>query len=192
MPTVDERIGFGSGYPARMTPKNGTTTMKRTTSLHATKNPLPLESREKLVELLNSRLASAIDLQLQCKHAHWNVKGPNFIGLHELFDKVASTVVGAVDELAERSAQLGGSPQGTLQGVASSTKLRPYPATITNGSDHVEALGHALAAFGSQVREGIEIADECGDPATADLLTAMAEEIEKQLWFVEAHQQAKS
>jgi len=166
--------------------------MKSAASLHATKNPLPIAAREQLVELLNSRLSSAIDLQLQSKHAHWNVKGPNFIALHELFDQVATMAVETVDELAERLVQLGGSAHGTLQQVAKDTKLRPYPATITNGSDHVEALSHALSAFGTQVREGIELADEYGDPATADLLTAMAEAVEKQLWFVEAHQQAKS
>jgi starvation-inducible DNA-binding protein len=179
-----------------MTPKNDTQATRSTpmkpSSLHATKNPLPLESREKLVELLNSRLASAIDLQLQAKHAHWNVKGPSFIALHELFDQVATTATASVDELAERAVQLGGGARGTLQVVVRDTKLRPYPGLIVNGSEHVEALSHALAAFGSQVREGIELADEYGDPATADLLTGMAEEIEKQLWFVEAHQQAKS
>ena len=176
----------------RMSPKNETTTMKSTAHLHPTKNPLPQQAREKLVEVLNSRLASAIDLQLQSKHAHWNVKGPSFIALHELFDQVATTATETVDELAERAVQLGGSASGTLQGVARDTKLRPYPAGIVNGSDHVEALGHALSAFATQVREGIELADEYGDPATADLLTGMAEAIEKQLWFVEAHQQAKS
>jgi starvation-inducible DNA-binding protein len=175
-----------------MTPKNGTTAMKTATSLHATKNPLPLDSREQLVALLDSRLASAIDLQLQAKHAHWNVKGPNFIALHELFDKVATTATETVDELAERLVQLGGLAHGTLQTVARDTKLRPYPVAISNGSDHVEALAHSLSAFGTQVREGIELADEYGDPATTDLLTGMAEAIEKQLWFVEAHQQAKS
>ncbi|MBK7642897.1 MAG: DNA starvation/stationary phase protection protein Dps [Planctomycetes bacterium] len=166
--------------------------MKSTTRLHPTKNPLPLASREKLVDLLNSRLATAIDLQLQSKQAHWNVKGPSFIALHELFDQVATMATGNVDDLAERIVQLGGSAHGTLQSVSAGTKLRPYPEAISNGSDHVEALGHALAAFGTQIREGIELADEYGDPATADQLTAMAEAVEKQLWFVEAHQQAKS
>jgi starvation-inducible DNA-binding protein len=175
-----------------MSPKNEAPTMKSPARLHATKNPLPLDAREKLVELLNSRLSSAIDLQLQSKHAHWNVKGPSFIALHELFDRVYETAAGAVDELAERAVQLGGNAQGTLQSVVRETKLRPYPASISAGSDHVESLSHALAAFGTQVREGIELAEEYGDPATADMLTGMAEAIEKQLWFVEAHQQAKS
>lgn len=179
-----------------MATKNGTqvarTAPAKASGLHSTKNPLPLDSREKLVVLLNARLASAIDLQLQAKHAHWNVKGPNFIALHELFDKVYETAGGAVDELAERAVQLGGRAQGTLATVASDTKLRPYPASISNGSEHVEALAHALAAFGTQVREAIELSDEYGDPASADLFTGIAQEIEKQLWFVEAHQQAQS
>lgn len=160
-------------------------------SLHPTKNPLPQESREKLVELLNSRLASAVDLQLQAKYAHWNVKGPNFIALHELFDQVYTTAAESVDELAERAVQLGGLAQGSLQTVAKETKLRAYPPA-SSGSEHVEALSHALAAFGTQVREGIELAEEYGDPATADMLTAIVESVEKQLWFVEAHAQAKS
>lgn len=167
-------------------------TMTQKNSLHATKNSLPLESREKLVELLNSRLASAIDLQLQAKHAHWNVKGPNFIALHELFDQVYATVTGGVDELAERAVQLGGTARGTLATVTKESRLRAYPLAATGGAEHVEALGHALAAFGTQVREGIELAEEHGDPATADLLTGIAQAIEKQLWFVEAHQQAQS
>ena len=161
-------------------------------NLHTTKNPLPLQSREQLVELLNTRLACAIDLQLQAKHAHWNVKGPNFIALHELFDAVYTTATGHVDSLAERAVQLGGTARGLAQGVVKETKLRAYPTSAVAGTEHVEALSHALAAFGTQVREGIELADEYGDPATADLLTGMVEEVEKQLWFVEAHQQAKS
>ncbi len=167
-------------------------TMTQKSSLHPTKNPLPLESREKLVELLNTRLASAIDLQLQSKHAHWNVKGPNFIALHELFDQVYTTVSGSVDELAERAVQLGGVARGTLATVTRETKLRAYPTGATSGSEHVEALGHALAAFGTQVREGIQLAEEYGDAGTADLLTGISQAIEKQLWFVEAHQQAQS
>jgi len=157
-----------------------------------TQNDLPEKFRAGGIALLNQQLADALDLALQAKQAHWNVKGPNFIALHELFDKVATTATETVDELAERLVQLGGLAHGTLQTVARDTKLRPYPVAISNGTDHVEALAHSLSAFGTQVREGIELADEYGDPATADLLTGMAEAIEKQLWFVEAHQQAKS
>lgn len=67
-----------------------------------TRNDLPPNIRTRVVELLNARLADAIDLGAQSKHAHWNVKGPNFIALHELFDKVAETVEEHIDSIAER------------------------------------------------------------------------------------------
>lgn len=71
--------------------------------LKATRNDLPASVREKMVELLNARLADAIDLYSQLKHAHWNIKGPCFIALHKLFDDIAEDVEGYVDDLAERA-----------------------------------------------------------------------------------------
>ena len=62
-----------------------------------TRNDLPANVRVEVSELLNARLADAIDLGAQSKYAHWNVKGPNFIALHELFDKVAESVEDQVD-----------------------------------------------------------------------------------------------
>jgi starvation-inducible DNA-binding protein len=166
------------------------TTMKNT--LHRTKNDLPEASRTKAVELLSSRLSSCIDLYMQTKQAHWTVKGPTFIALHELFDKVGESVEDSVDEIAERIVQLGGTPKGTSQVVAKETSLKPYPLDITNGTDHVDALSSALSAFGSQARSAIALATELDDADTADLFTQISREIDKQLWFVEAHAQAKS
>jgi len=77
-------------------------------SMFDTKNDLPVNTRTKVIDLLNARLADAIDLGAQTKHAHWNVKGPNFIALHELFDKVAEHVEDYVDTIAERVTSLGG------------------------------------------------------------------------------------
>lgn len=160
--------------------------------LHPTHNPLPAAQRAKLVELLNSRLASAIDLQLQAKTAHWNVKGPSFQALHLLFDQVYTVTTETVDQIAERAVQLGGEARGQLAGIAKNSKLKAYPAGLTDGTDHVDALGHALGAFALQAREAIEISEEIGDPACADLFTAITQDIEKQLWMVEAHRQADS
>ncbi len=160
-------------------------------ALIPTKNDLPEKNRARLIELLNSRLADGIDLYLQVKQAHWNVKGPSFIALHELFDEVATTVQDAADDIAERAVQLGGTAQGTLAVVAKDTSLKPYPTDISKGSDHVEALSSALAAFGKQVRAAIALADELEDADTADLFTGISRNIDKKLWFVEAHQQAK-
>jgi starvation-inducible DNA-binding protein len=163
--------------------------MKNT--LHRTKNDLPEASRSKLVELLGSRLSSAIDLYLQVKQAHWNVKGPNFIALHELFDQVGEIVEDSVDDLAERIVQLGGTARGTVQAVGKETSLKAYPLEITSGPDHVEALSSALAAFGAQARAAIALSNELDDADTADLFTEISRNVDKQLWFVESHAHSK-
>lgn len=159
--------------------------------MHRTRIDLPEESRRKLAELLNARLADAIDLGLAAKHAHWNVKGPHFISLHELFDGLAGALDGPIDEIAERIAALGGTADGTLAKVARGTSLPAYPATIAAGTDHVEALCEAVATFGRGLRESIDRADKLGDEGTADLLTGLSREIDKQLWLLEAHTQSE-
>src|SRR5262249_47699671 len=132
-----------------------------------------------------------IDLQTQTKQAHWNVKGPNFIALHELFDKVNEDVENYVDDIAERAVQLGGVAEGTTRMVARRSSLAEYPASAVDGRSHVEALSSALAAFGKSARKAIGEADDLGDLDTADLFTAVSRGIDKWLWFVEAHLQAE-
>jgi starvation-inducible DNA-binding protein len=155
-----------------------------------TKNDLPEATRVKAVELLNARLADAIDLETQTKQAHWNVKGPHFIALHELFDKINDEVEDYVDDLAERAVQLGGIAEGTARMAAKRSTLAEYPAAV-DGRSHVEALSSALAAFGKSVRKSINDANEINDLDTADLFTEISRGIDKWLWFVEAHQQAE-
>lgn len=154
-----------------------------------TKNDLPVKARVKLAVLLNQRLADAIDLQLQAKQAHWNVKGPQFIALHELFDQVAESAEEAIDLIAERAVQLGGTAEGTIEVVTKRSSLRTYPVHITSGADHVEALSDALAAFGKVIRRAIQQSADLGDADTSDLFTGISREADKQLWFVEAHLQ---
>src|SRR6516225_3006501 len=120
-----------------------------------TKNDLPEATRVKAIELLNARLADCIDLQTQTKQAHWNVKGPNFIALHELFDKVNEEVEDYVDDIAERVVQLGGVAEGTARMIAKRSLLAEYPAKTVTGRSHVEALSSALSAFGKSVRKAI-------------------------------------
>ena len=154
-----------------------------------TKNDLPEGTRVKLIELLNARLADCIDLQTQCKQAHWNVKGQTFIALHELFDQVNEAVEDYVDDIAERAVQLGGVAEGTARVVAKRSSLAEYPAKAVDGRSHVEALSSALAAFGTAARKAIVQANELGDLDTADLFTEVSRGIDKWLWFVEAHLQ---
>ena len=159
--------------------------------MHTTKNDLPEQVRSKVIELLNARLADAIDLQTQMKQAHWNVKGPNFIALHELFDKINEEVEDYVDDIAERVVQLGGVALGTARSIAQRSQLREYPLTIANGREHVEAVSAALATFRKSVRQAIDSSSELRDADTADLFTEISRGVDKWLWFVEAHMQAE-
>lgn len=161
------------------------------TTLHSTKNDLREKVRHAMVDLLNQNLADVIDLGLQAKHAHWNVKGPHFIALHELFDKVAEELEEFTDEIAERAVELGGVAQGTVQIVAKCSKLTAYPQDIASGKEHVMALSDSLATFGASARTAIDIATKAGDADTADLFTEVSRGMDKLLWMVEAHAQAK-
>ncbi len=158
--------------------------------MHNTKNDLDKEKREKVAEILNSRLADVIDLKTQAKQAHWNVKGHHFIGLHELFDQVAAAAEAHTDLIAERITAIGGTALGTARVVAQKSSLSEYPLEIFDGTAHVDALSTAMADFGKRVRQGITEADELGDADTADLFTEVSREIDKLLWFVEAHIQS--
>jgi len=158
--------------------------------MHRTKNDLGNEQREKVVEILNSRLADVIDLKTQAKQAHWNVKGHHFIGLHELFDRVAIAAEAHTDLIAERVTAIGGTALGTARVVAQKSSLSEYPLEIFDGTAHVDALSTAMADFGKKVREGIDETDKLGDADTADLFTEISRELDKLLWFVEAHIQA--
>jgi starvation-inducible DNA-binding protein len=159
-------------------------------TLYPTENDLPPDRRAELNALMNLRLASAVDLQSQMKQAHWNVKGPSFIGLHELFDKVDEAVESYVDMIAERIVQLGGIAEGTVRVAAGRSRLAEYPLSIAKGMDHVAAVSLALSTFGQEARTTIEEANALDDADTADLFTEVSRGIDKWLWFVEAHSQA--
>src|SRR6266446_2587261 len=116
------------------------------TKLNPTQNTLREATRRAMIDLLNQQLADVLDLGLQAKQAHWNVKGPHFIGLHELFDKVAEELEEFTDGIAERAVELGGVAQGTIQVVAKDTRLKEYPLTLVSGREHVSALSDALAS----------------------------------------------
>jgi starvation-inducible DNA-binding protein len=156
-----------------------------------TRNDLPAKVRVEVTQLLNARLADAIDLAAQSKHAHWNVKGPNFIALHELFDKVAESIEEQIDTIAERITALGGRAHGTLATVARNSTLRPYPEDIAEGLAHVDALSGALADYGAKLRAAIDSAGRIGDADTADLFTGISRETDKYLWFLGAHLHAQ-
>jgi starvation-inducible DNA-binding protein len=165
---------------------------KSARKLYPTRNDLRESTRSQVAALLNRRLSDAIDLQTQCKQAHWNVKGPSFIALHKLFDDVYAAVDEYVDLLAERIVQLGGIAEGTARTVAERSELDEYPLDIATGEDHVKALSAAMAAFGSRIRFAINETDELEDADSTDICTEISRGVDKWLWFVEAHGQARA
>src|SRR5215475_5597905 len=154
-----------------------------TPTMYETENDLRKDTRAEVIDILNQRLADVIDLQTQLKQAHWNVKGPHFIGLHELFDKIAEEVESYVDMIAERIVQLGGVAQGTVRVAASRSRLEEYPLDIADGAAHVEAVARALSTFGREARMSIDETDALGDADTADIFTEVSRGIDKWLWF---------
>jgi starvation-inducible DNA-binding protein len=149
---------------------------------------LPAKIRTAVIKLLNAHLADAIDLQLQTKQAHWNVKGPQFMQLHEFFDALYDVAEGFVDELAERVTALGGVAEGRAAAVAKASRLPNYP-DAESGPEHLKALAAAFFSFGKSVRSAIDDSDEAGDKDTADLFTGISRECDKQLWFIRSHLQ---
>ena len=159
--------------------------------MNSTRNDMKAALRGQMVDLLNVSLAELIDLGLQLKQAHWNVKGPNFIGLHELFDELTDSAHELADTVAERATALGGTALGTVQNVAEASELTPYPIKLKGGAQHVKALSMAFANCGARTRKAIDTAAKAGDAATADVFTEVTRTLDKHLWFVEAHTQAK-
>ena len=158
--------------------------------LYATKNDLSEQTRSQMIALCNARLADSVDLQTQVKQAHWNVKGPQFIALHKLFDEINEEVEEYVDLTAERVVQLGGIAEGTARLAVKSSKLPEYPLNIAEGHQHVDALSTALATYGKLARAAIDEASKAGDADTADIFTEVSRGVDKWLWFVEAHLQS--
>jgi starvation-inducible DNA-binding protein len=140
-----------------------------------------------LIALLNARLADTLDLKLQTKHAHWNVKGPQFQQLHELFDAIATRLEEHSDLIAERITALGGTAHGTARQVAAASTLAEYDLQATAGVEHVRALASRLSHLGAAVRAAIDESTRLGDMSSADLFTEISRAADKDLWFLEAH-----
>jgi starvation-inducible DNA-binding protein len=148
---------------------------------------LPVDAREELIDLLNTLLATSIDLHWQVKQAHWNIRGKHFISRHELFDDLAKHAREQADEYAERAGTLGGYAEGTIRLATVNSQLPEYDLTAVDGDSHMRALVERFARYAASVRDGIHRSDELNDPVTADLLTRALGAVELDLWFLESH-----
>ena len=155
----------------------------------ATRNDLKPKLRESMIGLLNAQLADTLDLYTQVKQAHWNVKGPHFIALHELYDKLAEELEDPIDDIAERVTALGGIARGTARIAADESRLPELPLGSLDGLKLTALLADRYAALAASTRAAIDSADEAGDADTADLFTGISRALDKALWFLEAHLQ---
>lgn len=160
--------------------------------LHKTNNDLKNNAKAASMVILEARLADSLDLSLVTKQAHWNLKGPQFIGIHLMLDKFRDEQDEWSDMIAERIVQLGGTARGTVQEIDKRTNLKPYPTDIYAIADHLKALIERYAACANAIRKNINDTDEAGDKDTADLFTEVSRGLDKQLWFLEAHTQEPS
>ena len=144
-------------------------------------------ARKTAITELQACMADGAALSMALKQAHWNVKGPNFIAIHELFDAVKARLDPNIDEMAERIQQLDGVAVGTVEEVAKTTQVKPYPTNLTASADHIREISARMRAYGERVRTAIDTTDEAGDADTADILTSASRQLDKDLWFIESH-----
>lgn len=136
-----------------------------------------------VVEVLEQRLVSLIDLHLALKHIHWNVVGPSFLSVHEMLDDQVGPVREMTDEVAERIATLGGQPNGNPGAVVANRTWDDYPHGRETFLVHLHQLDSVYAGVIADHRAAIDAVDD-KDPITEDMLVAQTGKLEMFQWFV--------
>ncbi len=147
---------------------------------------LSLEAGHKVAHALQNRLHALNDLQLTLKHAHWNVVGRDFIGVHEMLDPQIDVVREAVDTTAERMATMGIPPMGTPGAIVKERSWDDYSLGRASCEEHLAALDVVYDGVISDHRKAIEMVGEI-DPITEDMLIGQTADLEQFQWFIRAH-----
>lgn len=151
---------------------------------------VPDKNRQALIALLNLRLADSVDIHSQVKWAHWNVKGKDFYQLHLLFDSIATHLEDHIDTIAERITALGGVANGTIRESVAKSSLPEADLAAADGPAMVKFLVQNVGHYTNALRTAVQEAEDLDDAITVDLFTTTTREMDKDLWFLEAHIQA--
>ncbi len=155
------------------------------TKIRQVTNNTPADKKEEIISLLNQLLAEFLDLALMTKQAHWNMRGADFIALHEMLDPFNEKLLDYADTIAERIAQLGGTAYGTSQTIPQESSLAAYPTDISDTQDHLKALLERYGDLGNTIRQILD--DELLDEGTANFITDASNDLDKYIWFIEAN-----
>jgi starvation-inducible DNA-binding protein len=164
---------------------------KKATLTHSdtTRIDLAAKTRSASIQILSRQLVDTFDLYSQVKMAHWNIKGREFYALHQLFDDLASALLPQIDDIAERIVALGGSARASVRQAAQASRLAEIPEPGTDARAIIASLADRYATLARSTRAAIDACDEIDDDGSEDLLTGISRDLDKKLWFLEAHLQ---
>lgn len=154
---------------------------------------LSTKQREGVVELLNRDLSDAYLLLIKTKKHHWDVVGPQFRSLHQLWEEQYMKLTENIDAMAERVRSLGGYPVGTAKGFLEYATISEHPGDIPTAHGMVERLLDDHEQIIRNVREHVDqCSEEFGDQGTADFLTGLMEQHEEMAWMLRSFMEGES